>query len=69
MQCLYSILYALLVFEPYHNAPSIMHKDIFNKSRHHTCSEPRTVQEILCLLCRCTHSSWHSTPSGFHSFF
>lgn len=24
MQCLYSILYALLVFEPYHNAPSII---------------------------------------------
>lgn len=68
LQCLYSILYALLVFEPYHNTPSIMHKDIFNKGRYHTCREPRTVQEILCLLCRCTHSSRHSTPSGFHSF-
>ena len=69
MQCLYSILYALLVFEPYHNAPSIMHKDIFNKGRHYSCSSPRAVQDIHYLLCRCTHSSRHNIPRGFHTYF
>lgn len=37
------VLHALLIFEPYHDAPSIMHKDIFDKGRHHTRCEPRPV--------------------------
>ena len=43
LQCLYSILYALLVFEAYHNTPSIMHKDIFNKGRYHPRRRTRSA--------------------------
>ena len=42
-----------------------MHKDIFDKGRHHTCREPRSVQKIFSLLCRCAHGSRHNALSGF----
>lgn len=59
---------ALLIFEPYHNAPAIIYKDILNERRHHTCRKPRSIQKVFCLLCRCAHSSRHNALGGFFHF-